>query len=254
MKDKNGNNIDKKKDNEIELKYFWNMIDFYATNYEKYKIIKFDMIKKNTKTNKKEKKYLDTDKYDKIIQFARDVYNKHFGYSIPTRDGISEIIKFIGNDCVLEIGAGLGVWTKLLQLNNVEAYAIDDYSEYFGFYENTTLCNVEKLDFKKAISKYNKCDVLMVSWLRDYAEICTDTMNYFKGDKIIFIGEYHPERKVGETRYLMNCNEFDQALRDNFNLIKQIRIYSWIYSIPMVHLDEISENMGEFITLFERKK
>jgi len=44
----------------------------------------------------------------------RKLYVRHFGFSIPTKKSVKELAKYIGNDMVLEIGGGLGLWAYLL--------------------------------------------------------------------------------------------------------------------------------------------
>ena len=45
----------------------------------------------------------------------REKYTANISWAIPSDEAISAISIFVGNETIIEIGAGLGYWAKLLQ-------------------------------------------------------------------------------------------------------------------------------------------
>ena len=46
-------------------------------------------------------------------------YVDHFGYTRPTKESLNKITDYFKGLKVMEYGAGLGLWSKLLQLNKI---------------------------------------------------------------------------------------------------------------------------------------
>jgi hypothetical protein len=118
----------KNKGNEIELKYLWEMIEYYGTkHYNKYWelthkefLVFFD--KNNPKIEKQTPEAEIAKKkwalYSDMYWHGHKTYKFHFGWSVPTRKAVDAIVKFVGNGSILEIGAGLGVWAFGLNYYN----------------------------------------------------------------------------------------------------------------------------------------
>ncbi len=180
----NNTNIEKEK------RYLWKMIDDYSffalTDSELNGGNKFkndpDFIRQYIKNNRFENEYGDPQSI---------IYNGHFGWSIPNEKAITEIIKFVKTDSILEIGSGMGLWSYILQLYSVVVYPTDNYS--YGVHRwGYLFTNVEKIDNFQALEKYKNVNVLMLIW-PDLTNMAYDTLEAFKGNKLIFIGEFRED-------------------------------------------------------------
>lgn len=74
---------------------------------------------------------------------------------------IKEMVKFIGKNKVLEIGAGRGLFAYLLSLENVDIVATDFASwRRSGF----NFMKIEERDYLDSINKYSDRSVLIIIW------------------------------------------------------------------------------------------
>lgn len=124
----------------------------------------------------------------------REIFTGNFSWAIPTRGAIDEIVKFVGTEKVLEIGAGRGLWAKLLKSQGVDITATDvgDKGKYYKFtdeeYRNYT--DVEIMDAERAVKKY-KPDILMLVWppMTPMSGTALETFLRSGGKKVVFVGE-----------------------------------------------------------------
>lgn len=184
-----------------------------------------------------------------VLEFVRrDIFVDRFSWAVPNKQAILEISKFIGNDTCLEIGAGLGLWSYLLQQEKVNIIAVDNqsdgnitgkqvqthknkemlsYLDSWGInkniftYQKKHFTKVENINGLKALEKY-KTNCLMLCWSR------IDPISHFTGNKIIYIGE----AESGFTKGIPNDKEW--------KLIKLVDIPNWI-------------GVYDFVALYERK-
>lgn len=124
---------------------------------------------------------------NKLIPEKSEVKNLFVGidqhsWSIPTITAINEI-----HDSILEIGAGTGLWAKLLNLKgiNIRATDIGYLGDYFDY--NTTFYPIEFIDGIDAIKKYSY-NVLFMSW-PPISKMAYIVLKNHKGNKLIYIGE-----------------------------------------------------------------
>jgi hypothetical protein len=240
MTKNNNENIMSKKDNEIELKYLWLMIEYYGTrHYDKYNSEDVKYFKKFYDPQNPQK-YKDTieaieakkkwDLYGEIYWFGYETFKNHFGWSVPTQKAIEKIIKFIKNDSVLEMGSGLGLWAKLLQLNEIKIYPTDNYGDIeIRLKRGSSLfTDVENIDYMQALCKYKDCNILMIIWLNPFESLmCYDIPKMFKGNKIIYVGDYYPDMPIEEGN-MLSCTPLDKMFRTEFKLIERIKLEPWI--------------------------
>ncbi len=169
---------------EKEKKYLWKMINDYSF----FALTKSELDKGNNDDDFI-KKYRNNNKMTNEYGESQSIiYNLHFGWSIPNEKAIIEIIKFVKTDSILEIGSGMGLWAHILQLYGVAVYPTDNYSygiQKWGY----LFTNVEKMDNLQALKKYDNINVLMLIW-PDLTNMAYDTLKAFKGNKLIFIGEF----------------------------------------------------------------
>ena len=140
--------------------------------------------------------YLDElqDKKHKSLMdwYRRDKYIKDYGWSVPNREAISKINDFIAGEKILEIGAGYGLWAKLLQDEGADIAATDAHSDYYGEKFNPSsksFTHVESLDALKALEKYGGYGVLMTVWPPYADSMANEAIKNFKGNKLVYVGE-----------------------------------------------------------------
>ena len=172
-----------------------------------YKLIKKYSPKNIVKKN--------TDKFMIILEKSIDkmLYFRYtFSYAVPTKKVINKITKFIGNDKVLEVGAGKGLWASLLDKEGVDIIATDDLS----WNDKRFYIQVKKMDAIKAINKYD-VNILMMIWPPN-DPMAFNGLKKFEGNKLIYIGE-----RDGCT----GCDKFRKELIKNWKLVKTIDIPNW---------------------------
>jgi len=167
-----------------------------------------------------------------------------FGYSIPSPKALDKICEFIKKPCelldetrnshlVLEVGAGLGTWAKLLKCNgiNIIPTSIICNKYYDEKMLKRTWTEIELIDCVEAVKKY-KPDVLFVSWGNGILESC---LKVFTGSKIIVIGEqkggctdalYERPDFEGVKVYVMNENK-RSTLTFNYQFHGFVEIPRW---------------------------
>jgi len=122
----------------------------------------------------------------------RDQYIQDYGWSVPNEESIDKLVEFINNDSVLEIGAGYGLWAKLLQEKGVNITATDIQQPLEGSRykpENKRYFHIDKLNHMEALQKYQGYNVLMMVWPPYDDPMANDVLKAFDGNKLIYVGE-----------------------------------------------------------------
>ena len=84
-------------------------------------------------------------------------------WSVPD-EGATEAIKgFVEGGRILEVGAGNGLYSVLLNRSGVYCKPTDNYGTKYFVCDNN-LTEIEKLDETQAITKYGDYEVLMMIW------------------------------------------------------------------------------------------
>lgn len=137
--------------------------------------------------------YFKKNYHDSIQEhFKRDYFTQNYGWSIPDKQSLQKIKRFVGSDQVLEIGSGYGLWAKLMKEIGINVIATDvlsdlEQKEYRPLDKFFT--EVEDMPHSQAINKYGSANVLMLSWPPYLCSMATQSIKDFKGHKLIFIGE-----------------------------------------------------------------
>jgi len=131
--------------------------------------------------------FLCQNQYDK-----RGEFTAFFSWAIPTYDAINKIKEFANGDTILEIGAGLGLWAKLLELEGAKIIATEPRSD--GYKHNKLddsyyYFNCHKLDYIESLDKFKDLNILMLCWPPYSTKMAFYTLKKFKGNKFIYIGE-----------------------------------------------------------------
>lgn len=161
-----------------------------------------------------------------IEQSNKRIFNSFFSYAVPDTNAIEKILEFAENDQILEIGSGLGLWSGLLRKKGITIWATDigDEGEY---YNQGTLLNKERLwteieimDHKQAIRNYGDLsNVLFLCWPTPNNSSPVESVELFKGEKLIYVGECPGGSTANEN--------FFRNLYKNFSLKEVIEIPQW---------------------------
>jgi hypothetical protein len=146
-----------------------------------------------------------------------------YSWAIPSKEAINTITKFADGDTVMEIGAGRGLWSALLEMNGCKVRPIDlDFdahrrAHYFnGEHEFIEIERMSEQEMYK-ITKY--ASTLFFCWPCYDQPWAHDHLEHTFADKIVYIGEG-----------LDGCNatdEFFDYLEMHFNHEETIDIPQW---------------------------
>ena len=143
---------------------------------------------------------------------ARDKFVSEYSWAIPTRKIIAELKNFIGDEIVLEVGAGKGLWAFLLKNVGVQIIATDK-----NLTENSWT-NILKYDAITAINKFCP-NILLIIWPPYNSPMAYDALKKFTGDKVIYIGEGY----YGCT----GDDNYHQLLTNEWKLSKKLDCPQW---------------------------
>ena len=157
--------------------------------------------------------------YNDMTNFMTHIYRRqfcdHISWAIPSRDAISSIADFVGQDKVLEIGAGLGLWARLLENKGIDIKATTTYNSNHTYsLTPKTWTEVEVLEATKAIEKYQERTCLFICW---GSFTSNNPLEYFKGNKLIVVGE-----ESGGCTYAIDNGEL------GFKLVDKVEIPVWV--------------------------
>ena len=158
--------------------------------------------------------YFEGELYNLQSYIIRRQFCQHFSWAIPSKQAIKSIKSFVKKDKVLEVGAGLGLWAALMKNKGINIIATTTYNLNHTYsIKPRTWINVNIMDNIEAIRSYPEHTCLFVCW---GDEVLNSSLEEFKGDKIIVIGE----EAGGCTDYLEE-NDF------GFKLVETIEIPQW---------------------------
>ena len=156
--------------------------------------------------------------YERRRQFVRQ-----YGWSVPTKEAVEQLKDFIGDDQVIEIGAGIGLWAKLLQDEGVPVVATDNFelatdpkADYIT--RDPPFTTIEDLDHEESLQSYPEHGVLMFIWPPCDDPMATSALKAFRGNKVIYIGEF---------RGCTANDEFHDILDSNWTETNRIYIPHW---------------------------
>ena len=145
-----------------------------------------------------------TSKYMNEVNRSKDFIDE-YGFAVPSRDAIEKIKSFVGNATVLEIGAGRGLWAKLLQDAGITVVPTDLHSgkrntnqqsivhntnPYWSKSKNRkTFTDILHMSHEDALKQFGQHNVLMMIWPPYSCNMAAQALKSFKGSKFIFGGE-----------------------------------------------------------------
>lgn len=147
----------------------------------------------------------------------RNNFVRQFSWAIPTPNVVRKICDATVGKKIIEVGAGTGLWAKLLKLSGSEIIATDSFESH-GYREDNTYLPVHNLEAVAAIEQNRDCDVLMLIWPAYDTDMAERALKAFNGSIVIYIGEGYG-----------GCNandEFFDELQQNF---EELRSHDDIY-------------------------
>jgi hypothetical protein len=124
---------------------------------------------------------------------AKGNFISNYSYAVPTTDAITEISRFFQDKGpILEVSAGLGLWSALLQLAGLDmipsdAFASDGLEEAK---ESDTFTSVTHMDSIEAIH-LNKTPCLFICWPTYNDPFAFESLKAFEGEYLLYIGEHY---------------------------------------------------------------
>lgn len=176
----------------------------------------------------------------------RSEFTRSMSWAVPTREAIQQILKWSSGGKIIEIGAGRGLWAKLLRDEGALVEASDpnppDENHFFKNWSNEAdrdghvYDQIERVSGEEHASRSETGDTLMIVW--PYFEDSGDSdwqasaVRNFKGDKIVFVGE-HEGGATGSPQFWREINK-------NWTVAGHVEIPKWA-------------GMHDSVMLFRRK-
>ena len=153
----------------------------------------------------------------------RNKYIEEYGWGVPDKQAIKKIKEFVGNDNVLEIGGGYGLWAKLMKdegisITTTDANVIETQSKDHYIPNQKQFTEVEQIDHLKAIEKYGHFGVLMMVWPPYDNPMAYEALAFFEGNKLVL---------VGEDNGCTACKNFFNLLYNEWKEIEKVSIPRW---------------------------
>ncbi len=136
-----------------------------------------------------------------------------YSWAVPTETAIDAITKFVGEDALIDFGAGSGYWASLIANKKINIIAVDNwidgkpdlwYDVQTGSYEYL---------------KFAGDRVLFMCWIPQHTDMGLTALKTWNGDKFIMVGE-SPARGNANS-------EFFEYLAKHYLLIKEVSIPQW---------------------------
>lgn len=152
----------------------------------------------------------------------RDYFINNYGWSVPVQSAITKLKGFVGDNTVLSVGSGYGLWSKLLQdagINVVATTLAPEEGDVQMPRKDHSFTDVENLSHSDAINKYPQANVLMMSWPPYSDPMAYESLKNFRGNKLIYIGEGYG----GCT----GCDDFHNLLENKWKDVGVLDIPQW---------------------------
>jgi len=167
--------------------------------------------------------------------YRRDKFIDEYGWAVPSKEAMEKIKEFVDNDKILEVGSGYGLWAKLLRDVGINIHATDNFNwpEYSTWHPSKKqFTSIENISNVEAINKYPGYNILMMSWPTYDDPMALNSLQTFKGNKLIYIGEGY----MGCT----GCNIFHNLLDKEWEESGTVDIPQW-------------DGLRDYLTFFVRK-
>jgi len=152
----------------------------------------------------------------------RSGFISQYGWSVPSEKGIEKLKEFVGNEKVIEVGAGYGLWAKLMQDADIQIVPTDmplEREDRSQVPKDHAYTDIERLNNLDAMQKYIDFGVLMMVWPPYNDPMAYETLKKFKGNKLIFVGE--------GARGCTGCDKFFDLLGKNWKEVETVFLPQW---------------------------
>ncbi|KKN50718.1 hypothetical protein LCGC14_0629790 [marine sediment metagenome] len=148
-----------------------------------------DIEEKGPKDDKPISPYLPEEEYLTNLR-RKDTFRTEYGWSVPTKKAIQKLKSFIGNEKVLEVGAGKGLWAKLMQDTGISITPTDLYAgQETPYLSGKSFTEVQQMDASDAINRFSDHTVLFLNWPPYDSPMADEALKTFRGNKVIYVGE-----------------------------------------------------------------
>lgn len=142
-------------------------------------------------------------------------------WAVPNPEAIAALVEFVGARDLLEIGAGLGLWARLIANEGVHITATDINKDRATWFKpwSRPFFPIAPLGHLEALKTYPNHQTLMLCWPPYSEPMAAEALDQFTGEQFIFIGE-------GEG----GCTATDklwEILGERFDLVKEVDIPQW---------------------------
>lgn len=177
-----------------------------------------------------------TSMYDTNVWDKRRDFAKNYSWAVPDRNAIEQIKRFVGNERILEIGSGTGVWAKLIQDAGISITPTDlSPGETLNINNKKrtrtpTHTDIQELSHQQAIKQFGDHSVLMLCWPLYDHPMAYEALKAFRGNKLIYIGEGYGGC-TGDEKF---CN----LLERKWTMTQRVEIPRWtgIYDSVQLHI------------------
>lgn len=169
----------------------------------------------------------DIKRFMKLMEkgLLREDLVREYAFAVPNLKAIKEVIR---HSPIIEIGAGSGYWSYLINKYGGNIIAFDDFSRNNEWNEEREGVMTKPYFLKKwydikkeneeIITKYPN-HTLFLCWVDHFSEMGLNCLKLYKEAYFIYIGE-------SEGGCCAN-DSFFEYLENNFKLIKEINIPQW---------------------------
>jgi hypothetical protein len=166
---------------------------------------------------------------------ARDKAVKKYAWAIPNDEAIAECVKF---SPLIEIGAGLGYWAKLISEAGGDIIAFDAWVMRSGpCFKRNKITKQEGLWFDVEYGnehwvKDHPDRTLFLCWPPYNTSMALNCLTHYRGNDLIYVGE--------SWGGCCGCEEFGDKLKNEWKVVKNITIPQW-------------DGLHDFFCVYERK-
>lgn len=155
---------------------------------------------------------------------GRDTFTTQYAWAIPSREAVVAIVSHVGDRRLLEVGAGTGLWARLLDDAGVKVTATDNYHWSVAgrkagrprpYMRVGLYYDVARMGAERAVRQHPDHKALMICWPPYNEPMAARALKAFTGDRLVYIGEadggcngdkaFHTMLGSG----LCNCDDMD---------------------------------------------
>ena len=170
----------------------------------------------------------------RVLNYGREIgrrrrFLREYSWSVPTPAAVAAIAAFVGDRRLLEVGAGSGLWSRLLSEFGARVTATDDGSWSdaadragkplpSGFSVDTgRFFPVQRLSGGDAVRRFADHEALLLCWPPYERGLATDALTAFHGDALVYIGDW---KCTGDE-------SFRAQLAAGWRLVQSLSLPTW---------------------------